>query len=114
MDGLDRDLQPVETEASSRLSRHPTSDSGLSSIATRSEEIARHATQIESIRSARLQQIYTVGSTRTEGKESRPLPAFGAGKAYPPSIPAEREDYVVDFEDPSDLLHPLNWPLKKK
>lgn len=43
----------------------------------------------------------------------KPLPAFGAGKPYPPPLP-EREAYVVEFNGPDDPLHAQNWPLKKK
>ena len=114
MDGVDIDLELAETAASQDITRHITSDSSLSSRSDASE-IARLATQRESIASAHLQHVHTVGSTRQESRtESRPLPGFGAGKPYPPVIPAEREAYVVDFEGPEDPLHPLNWPWKKK
>ena len=115
MDNLDLDLESAETSASRAISRHHTSDSSITSRSvSHSYDIARHATQIETLRSAHLQHVHTVGSTRTDGRESKPLPAFGAGKPYPPVIPAEREVYVVDFEGPDDPLHPMNWSLKKK
>ncbi|KJZ78802.1 hypothetical protein HIM_01575 [Hirsutella minnesotensis 3608] len=43
----------------------------------------------------------------------KPLPAFGAGKPYPPPLP-EREEYVVEFDGPDDPLHAQNWPMRKK
>ena len=114
MDDLDIDLESAETAASRDLARHITSDSSLSSGSDASE-IARYATQRESIRSAHLQHVRTVGSTRTGSTaDSKPFPAFGAHKPYPPEIPAEREAYVVDFDGPADPLHPLNWPGKQK
>ncbi len=112
MDNLDIDLEAAETAASRRISRQITSDSSVTSQSS-TYDIGRHATQIESLRSANLQHIHTVGSTRTD-RQSKPLPEFGAGKAYPPVIPAEREAYVVDFESPDDPLHPMNWTFKKK
>jgi DHA1 family multidrug resistance protein-like MFS transporter len=115
MDDLDVDLEAAETAASRDISRHSTSDSSTTSrTVSHSHDLGRHATQIESLRSAHLQHVYTVGSTRTEGRETRPLPAFGAGKPFPPVIPAEREAYVVDFEGPADPLHPMNWTFKQK
>jgi len=114
MDNLDRDLEAAETQASRDISRHLTSDSSITSgTISSSYDIGRHATQIESLRSAHLQHVHTVGSTRT-GRDSKPLPAFGAGKPFPPVIPAEREAYVVDFEGPEDPLHPLNWSFRTK
>ena len=113
MDNVDVDLEAAEAAASRELSRRFTSESSITSQSL-SHDIGRHATQLESLRSAHLQHVHTVGSTRTEGKESRPLPAFGAGKPFPPAIPAEREAYVVDFEGPEDPLHPMNWTFRKK
>ena len=115
MDIVDRDLEAAETQASREVSRRSTSASSLTSeTESHSYDIARHATQIESLRHANLQHVHTVGSTRTRGENATPLPAFGAGKPYPPDIPAEREAYVVDFEGPEDPLHPLNWSWKTK
>ncbi|POR32931.1 Putative transporter, partial [Tolypocladium paradoxum] len=58
----------------------------------------------------------TVGGgprSRTSTRPSRPLPAFGAGKPFPPPLP-EQEEYVVEFDGPDDPLHAQNWPLRKK
>lgn len=44
---------------------------------------------------------------------SKLLPAFGAGKPYPPPLP-EREEYVVEFDGPKDPMHAQNWPFRKK
>jgi MFS transporter, DHA1 family, multidrug resistance protein len=113
MDGLDHDLEAAETAASKELSRRDTYDSSTSSEVD-SAIISRHATQLESIRSANLQHVATVGSTRPSRPETEPLPAFGANKPYPPDIPAEREAYVVDFDGPADPLHPMNWHWRTK
>jgi len=49
-----------------------------------------------------------------KSRESRkPLPPFGAGKPYPPTLP-DQEDYVVEFDGPDDPLHAQNWPIGKK
>ncbi|KAJ9604175.1 hypothetical protein H2200_011009 [Cladophialophora chaetospira] len=114
MDVLDRDLEAAETQASREISRHLSSDSSTTSRSmSNSYDIARHASQLESLRSANLQHIHTVGSTAT-AQESKELPEFGAGKPYPPAIPAEREAYVVDFDGPEDPLHPMNWSSRTK
>ncbi|MBE7182288.1 MAG: MFS transporter, partial [Terriglobus roseus] len=77
--------------------------------------IERHETAMERIETHRTQASNTVGAslksrTRTEGK---PLPEFGAGKPYPPPLPAQ-EEYVVEFAGADDPLHGQNWPMKKK
>lgn len=38
---------------------------------------------------------------------------MGAGKPYPPPLPA-REEYVVEYDGVDDPLHAQNWPMKKK
>lgn len=119
MNRLDIDLEQVETAASGRMSRARTSDSSSSSrTASLNLEVSQDPTQISRWQSQRLQHIHTVGSARPSRSESdagsKSLPAFGGGKPYPPSIPAEREAYVVDFDGPNDPLHPLNWSFKTK
>lgn len=67
------------------------------------------------IETQRLQYIHTVGGSKdSRTRASRePWPAFGGGKPYPPPLPA-REEYVVEFDGPNDLLHPQNWSLHRK
>lgn len=79
---------------------------GLSSLAT-------HPTHIDRIETHRLQHSHTVGASTTSRASNRPLPEFGAGKPYPPPLPA-REEFVVEFNGPDDPLHPQNWATKKK
>jgi DHA1 family multidrug resistance protein-like MFS transporter len=54
-----------------------------------------------------------VGASLKSRQSRRPLPSFGAGKPYPPPLP-EREEYVVEFDGPTDPLHAQNWPMRKK
>lgn len=65
------------------------------------------------IETQRLQHAMTVGESVKSRPCKLPLPAFGAGKPYPPQLP-NREDYVVEFDGPDDPLYPQNWPLKTK
>lgn len=65
------------------------------------------------IETQRLQHSMTVGESVKSRPSKLPLPAFGAGKPYPPQLP-NRDDYVVEFEGPDDPLYPQNWPLKTK
>ena len=76
-------------------------------------DLERHPTELSRIETHRTQHSGTVGRSLTSRKSKKPLPAFGAGKDYPPALPAQ-EDYVVEFDGPDDPLHPQNWPMKKK
>ncbi|KAG9678315.1 MFS general substrate transporter, partial [Aureobasidium melanogenum] len=87
-------------------------------------DLERHPTALSRIQTGRSQHSATVGASVAEGsgfgvfrtrssKASRPLPAFGGGKPYPPPLP-EREEYVVEFDGPNDPMHAQNWPFKKK
>ncbi|KAI1102321.1 MFS general substrate transporter [Jackrogersella minutella] len=85
---------------------------GMSRIPT-SRDLERHPTELSRINTARSQHSATVGR-RLRSRESRkPLPAFGAGKPFPPHLP-NQEDYVVEFDGPDDPYHAQNWSLKKK
>ncbi|KAK4101040.1 MFS general substrate transporter [Parathielavia hyrcaniae] len=75
-------------------------------------DLERHQTELSRIHTARSQHSGTVGRTQST-KWKRPLPNFGAGKAYPPLLP-NQEDYVVEFDGPDDPLHAQNWPFSKK
>jgi DHA1 family multidrug resistance protein-like MFS transporter len=65
------------------------------------------------IETQRLQHSMTVGEGLKSRPSKLPLPAFGAGKPYPPQLP-NREDFVVEFDGPDDPLYPQNWSLKTK
>lgn len=73
---------------------------------TTSQALSRIETQ-------RLQHQLTVGESVKSRVSKTPLPAFGAGKPYPPQLP-NRDDYVVEFDGPDDPLYPQNWPLWTK
>ncbi|EMD01090.1 hypothetical protein BAUCODRAFT_118800 [Baudoinia panamericana UAMH 10762] len=80
-------------------------------------DLERHPTALSRIQTGRSQHEQTVGTSirsRTTTRQSKkPLPNFGGGKPYPPQLP-EREEYVVEFDGPSDPLHAQNWPFKRK
>lgn len=88
------------------MSRAPTQRDDISNL-------ERHATAMSRIQTQRSQHSATVGASLKSRASRKPLPAFGAGKPYPPPLP-EREEYVVEFDGPDDPLHAQNWPLKKK
>ena len=77
---------------------------GMSRTATQ-PDLERHPTALSRIQTGRSQHSATVGASlrsRTATRHSRTaLPAFGAGKPYPPNLP-DREEYVVS---PSPHLH---------
>ncbi|CAD0055559.1 unnamed protein product [Aureobasidium pullulans] len=87
-------------------------------------DLERHPTALSRIQTGRSQHSATVGASGADStgfgvfrtrssKASKPLPAFGGGKPYPPPLP-EREEYVVEFDGPNDPMHAQNWPFKKK
>ena len=104
-----RSVESVEREEI-RVSRMPTQHEN-------SVDLARHPTALSRIQTGRSQQSHTIGASlrsRTATRLSKkPLPNFGGGKPFPPTLP-EREEYVVEFDGPTDPLHAQNWPLKKK
>ncbi|MCJ1308385.1 hypothetical protein MMC25_002038 [Agyrium rufum] len=118
---LDRVRTSVSSYSSSGSSSVSSVNSRFRSIAvsrvTTQRDLERHPTEISRIHTARTQHVGTVGASsasRTKTREStKPLPSFGAGKGYPPPLPAQ-EEYVVEFDGPDDPLHPQNWPMRKK
>lgn len=95
-----------DVERDAAMSRIPTQhDAGT--------ELERHETALSRIHTQRSQHSGTVGASLRSRTSKKPLPAFGAGKPYPPPLP-EREAYVVEFDGHDDPLHAQNWPLKKK
>ncbi|KAJ5179669.1 hypothetical protein N7492_002879 [Penicillium capsulatum] len=75
--------------------------------------LERHPTAMSRIATQRSQHTATVGASIKTRVTPQPLPEFGAGKPYPPPLPA-KEEYVVEFAGPDDPLHPQNWPTRKK
>ncbi|KAL6703999.1 hypothetical protein ACN47E_008850 [Coniothyrium glycines] len=100
------DMDISEAERGGAMSRLPTQRDDV-------VDLERHPTALSRIHTQRSQHSATVGGVLRSRSSRKPLPAFGAGKAYPPPLP-EREEYVVEFDGPDDPLHAQNWPLKKK
>jgi len=84
----------------------------MSRVSTQ-RDLERHPTELSRIHTQRSQHSATVGRDLRSKESKKPLPPFGAGKPYPPSLPAQ-EEYVVEFDGPDDPLHAQNWPLMKK
>lgn len=85
--------------------------------AIRADTLTRRSTnlnkvELERIETYRLQHRSTVGSGPGPAPRDQWLP-MGAGKPYPPTLP-DPEQFVVEFTDANDPLHPQNWPLRKK
>jgi DHA1 family multidrug resistance protein-like MFS transporter len=107
----------IATSSSTSSSSSSSSDGSLPRDGTMSRQatqpdnvgnLERHATAMSRIQTQRSQHSGTVGASVKSRQSRKPLPAFGAGKAYPPALP-DREEYGVD-----DPLHAQNWTLKKK
>ena len=124
-DGLGEKLEPQET-LERRLTGSTSSgvsvgagrrSLGVSRTSTQHDEpfdLERHPTALSRIQTARSQHSQTIGAgIRRRTRSAKPLPAFGAGKPFPPPLP-DREEYVVEFDGPEDPMHAQNWPLKKK
>lgn len=105
--------QATASSASSGSSISVVREEMAISRAQTQRDLERHPTELSRIETHRTQHSGTVGRSLTSRQSKKPLPAFGAGKDYPPALPA-KEDYVVEFDGPDDPLHPQNWPMKKK
>lgn len=121
----------MERPSSPASNSHETNSSGsdpLTAIATtrdrresefeamRADTLSRRPTnlnevELERIETYRLQHRSTVGSGAPVPREEW-LP-MGAGKPYPPALP-DPEQFVVEFTDANDPLHPQNWSLRQK
>ena len=91
-----------------RIATARTTGLGSQNSRVRTHPIEDHRTSTH-----RLQHSQTVGAHPTKTKTLGPLPEFGGGKPYPPTLP-DQEEYVVEFDGKDDPLHPQNWPLKFK
>ncbi|EME87607.1 uncharacterized protein MYCFIDRAFT_201192 [Pseudocercospora fijiensis CIRAD86] len=121
-EALERTVTGISTSSSGSSSFSVSierAEIGVLRMATQRDDVdlERHPTALSRIQTGRSQHSATVGQsirsrTRTR-HETTPLPAFGAGKPYPPDLP-DREEYVVEFDGPNDPLHAQNWPMKKK
>lgn len=126
---VDRALEAAERDAAGRRSEEIERVATASSVSSSSSEpsrrgvglsraetqrdLERHPTELSRIQTARSQHSGTVGRDAKRKEWKRPLPAFGAGKPYPPLLP-NQEDFVVEFDGPDDPIHAQNWPLRKK
>lgn len=113
------EMQTRRSTDSSRTSTESLNQRGISRMSTQRDDVHldRHPTSLSRIATGRSQQSHTVAAnvrSRTSLKHSKTsLPNFGGGKPFPPPLP-DREEYVVEFDGPSDPIHAQNWPLKKK
>ena len=106
----------ASSSTTSSCASHVERDGHMSRLPTQRDDaggLERHATALSRIQTQRTQHSATVGGNLTSKVSKKPLPGFGAGKAYPPPLP-EREEYVVEFDGVDDPLHAQNWPLRKK
>jgi MFS transporter, DHA1 family, multidrug resistance protein len=85
---------------------------GMSRVSTQ-RDLERHPTELSRIHTARSQHSETIGGGLRSRQSRKPMPAFGAGKPFPPPLP-DQEEYVVEFEGPDDPYHAQNWPFRKK
>jgi MFS transporter, DHA1 family, multidrug resistance protein len=140
VDKVDQELEVAESDARSGMGetatgepieRHETMQSATTSsdgeeqdgtaidqIPTQREVLTpaeKVETAVSRIQTQSLQHTTTVGGgIRSRLRESRrPLPPMGAGKPFPPSLPA-REEYVVEFDGADDPLHAQNWSMRRK
>ncbi|RHZ46920.1 uncharacterized protein CDV56_103490 [Aspergillus thermomutatus] len=118
------DANPVSSRASLDSSFSSSSEASQPRLRTlysrRTEtDLERYQTSsqaLDRIETQRLQHALTVGeSVKSQSRASAraPLPAFGAGKPYPPQLP-NREDYVIEFDGTDDPLYPQNWSTRRK
>ncbi|RAH50603.1 MFS transporter [Aspergillus brunneoviolaceus CBS 621.78] len=102
--------------SASSLSTIPTEHPSFEPVRTPSTSL--HQTQsnvaISRIQSLRLTHESTVGSrrgsTRTPREQWLPM---GGGKEFPPHLP-DPDQYVVEFLDEKDPMHPHNWATGTK
>lgn len=130
-------LSPEEKEKLHRslpddgISRSPSSSAVSSSSASsirleaiRTAHMSRTATNrinhqeshphaLDRIETHRSQHSGTVGAIKSRKSTQKEIPAMGAGKPPPPTLP-EMEEYVVEFDGFDDPRHAQNWPMKKK
>ncbi|KAL2891296.1 putative transporter C36.03c [Ceratocystis lukuohia] len=114
IDSSDSESDSVANFPGSLRRRNP---SQLSRVSTQPD----HPVELSRIHTQRSQHSNTVGRDPSRvsrinslfRRSTKPMPNFGAGKPFPPSLP-NQEDYVVEFDGPDDPLHAQNWPIKRK
>lgn len=106
--------QQLVTTSSRHESISPTSSEEQDLAAAEGDSTPRletTGTELHWIRSHQSQHDQTVGATPKSKPDETSLPPMGAGRPYPPDLPAQ-DDYIVEFDGPSDPMHPQNWSLK--
>ncbi|KAK9449174.1 major facilitator superfamily domain-containing protein [Limtongia smithiae] len=108
------DLAPVVT----MQMREEYAEAGIPLTIAKSHESVDDAEMLERVMTARSIANETVAVGPKDAlleytKSGKPLPAFGAGKEYPPLLP-DAEIYTVEFDGPNDPEHPQNFPIIKK
>lgn len=118
-ESLHRPASSDDTESSRASSSSVDYDTNFHRLQSRNTEVdlerqrSSASQALSRIETQRLQHALTVGESIKSRPSKLPLPAFGAGKPYPPQLPS-REEYVVEFDGPDDPLYPQNWSLKAK
>ncbi|KAJ5620095.1 hypothetical protein N7510_004079 [Penicillium lagena] len=84
---------------------------------TRSNTLSRAATNFNNVELGRI-DTYSLQQHSTTESDPAPSPrekclSLGAGKPYPPKL-SDPEQYIVEFNDANDPLHPQNWSLGRK
>lgn len=114
---VDSSIDLSESEASSAFASSQDALDYMCQVQTAQSQpgpgLERHPTALSRIATHRSQHSATVGAGLKPRVSRNPLPAFGAGKSYPPPLPA-KEEYIVEFTGLNDSLHPQNWPTGKK
>jgi MFS transporter, DHA1 family, multidrug resistance protein len=100
--------QHINNEA---IMRAPSrSQNSPASEHTTEPEFESENTALVWTRTLESQHSRTVGTTSKSRQSKSSLPPMGAGKPYPPDLPAQ-EIYLVDFDGAGDPIHPQNWSM---
>ena len=119
VDGVDGNDRPPSSSAASSSS---VSSVRLEAIRTanmsrtttrRINHQESHPHALDRIETHRTQHSGTVGAIKSRKSTQKEIPAMGAGKPYPPTLP-EMEEYVVEFDGFDDPRHAQNWPMRDK
>lgn len=54
-----------------------------------------------------------LGQAYYDTEKRQDILSMGAGKPMPPALP-DTTEYVVEFDEPDDPAHPLNWSFTVK
>lgn len=104
----------TSSSISTRPDLHSTMSMGRATTANTLQRRRTNAIEMHRTETHRLQHSHTVGASTTKTRTSqKPLPNFGAGKPYPPALPAQ-DEYVVEYDGTDDPLHPQNWSMSRK